>query len=241
MNVNDAYPPKNDVDKARVQRFFNLLQEFVDTFTDRWCILSIYQLNLTRSSYYHLCIICNGRLTELDLIGYLFALSADPPNFRMYEAMNYDDYDRISLAMFNITWDNFILFQHPQFALYQRELHQEELTDFHRSLQYMMLYHFIRSIQRGGDLYTCRDPTAPQPSWYDGEKHSIMNYNIFYHGRTMDTEMQVWEYDPPNSAGVRELVQRTLTSLVVLRGGRAPRKVKKSRKYSCARILWGRC
>ena len=106
--------------------------------------------NKTRSLYYHLCIVSNGRLSELDLIGHLFTLPGDPPpDFRMYEAMNYDDYNQIPLAMFNITWDNFILFQHPQFALYQRELHQEELTDFHRSLQYMTLYHLWGHFMRG--------------------------------------------------------------------------------------------
>ena len=175
-------------------------------------------MNKTTTLSYRLCIVSNGRYSELDLISHLFPLPGDLPNFRMYECFNHEHYEQIPLAMFNIEFDNF---PHliGRFPVYQRELHQSQLNDFHRSLQYMLLSYYIERIHID-DLYTPRIPGSPEPDWFDDEMHNILNHNIFQHGKWMDTEMEIWLYSPPNSAGVRQLVPIIQMSILVLRGGR---------------------
>ena len=164
-DLNDNFPPKNEDYKARIQRFFNLPQEFVDTFTERWTVLVITQSKESGFKHYHLHIVSNGRLSELELITHMFSTAeeGEPTDFRMYEEHSYDDYDQIPLAMFNIICDNLIAIQFPLFGHYQRRLMQEDLTDFYRSLQYMMLYYYIEPFQLGYTLYHRRLPWAPQP------------------------------------------------------------------------------
>ena len=73
-NLNDAYPPKTGVDKEELRRFFNLPQDFVDSFTPNWNVMTIFQLNRTKEKYYLLVVISNGVYTELEVILHMSSL-----------------------------------------------------------------------------------------------------------------------------------------------------------------------
>ena len=216
--INQSLPPKGIVNVARVQRFFNLPQEFVNTFTENWCLLTLYQHNITLNRYYYLMIVHNGRYSELGLVSHMFALPGDADNIRIYEASNYGDYDEIIMAKFNIKWDDFSVITSPTFDFVPHLIQQGDLTNFHRSLQYLLLSFFMEP----GDLFLCRDPNISYhenpPAWFEFHKHRMLNFHIFTYAPTFDAQMAVWRHTV-DQFGVLSLIQRVLFSHG-MRGGR---------------------
>ena len=78
-DLNDTYLPRPA--RERLQRAFHLPVRFVDSFTEDWNVLTIFQSNITRDKFYILVIIHNGRYdNELEVITHMSPLRDNPYN-----------------------------------------------------------------------------------------------------------------------------------------------------------------
>lgn len=205
-NYNYAFPPKNDVDKARVARYFNLDPAFVATFTPNWNLLTILQYNQTTHDSYILAIIHNGHFpTELEQILHLMPEPGDPPNIQVFELCTYADHHNVPMSRFNIYWDEIFNTLQPRREHDFHRLEPYEFDDFIRSLQYMLLSYYLDHPllynRWGGHGYRAED----QP-WYNIARHAAIDHNISRFGKSVDSYMRVYEDFQPNP-GHHVLVQ----------------------------------
>ena len=180
-------------------RYFNLPQRFVDTFTPNWGIMSIHQRNDPANLSYRLLIISNGRnRSELDLITHMLPSEGERhPNFKIFEFMNYSDYNEIPMMKFCTQWNELTLTLLPWHQSQYRELIWGDFTPFHGGLQYMLLYYYINpahlSERPGQDV-----------ARYDEDKHDAMEFNISAYGQSMDTQIYIDNgVIPPHPLGSR--------------------------------------
>ena len=59
-NMNETYPGAGYVNRMLLQRALNLPQDFVDTFTNSWGIITIKQFNKTTGEFYVMVIVYNN-------------------------------------------------------------------------------------------------------------------------------------------------------------------------------------
>ena len=206
-NLNAGYPEKGPVHKERLRRFFDLPQDFLDSFTDNWGVMTIFQWNKTRERYYLMVIIHNGRYeSELEVILHMAHMDGDHENIKIYEAKNYDSYDDIPLGRFNVDWNDFTLAMQDDCRYDYSELPTILFTHFHRHLQYMLLSFY--KIMTEEDENLGRDGVSlinSQP-WYDESKSQALYLNITYIGLIINCYMVVLK-EQRNAAGRRVLVE----------------------------------
>ena len=172
--------------------------------------MSIHQRNEPANLSYRLVIIHNGRYdSELDLIKHLSPLEGDPPpNFKIFEYMNFSSYRSIYPIKFCTEWNELILTMMPRRRGQYRELTWADLTRFHRGLQYMLLYYYISPVRN----YSRPGPDVP---WYDELKHDSMEFNIVNYGKSMDTQMLVMK-NKLQEDGTMELKEQIIRSIDII-------------------------
>ena len=170
--------------------------------------MSIHQRNEPANFSYRLVIIHNGRYaSELDLIQHLSPLEGDPPNFKIFEYMNYPDYRSIHTIKFCTEWNELALTMLPRRRGEYRELTWGDFTTFHRGLQYMLLYYYISPTRN----YPRPGPDVP---WYDELKHDSMEFLITQYGQSMDTQMLVMK-NKLQEDGTQRLEQQVIHSVIL--------------------------
>ena len=187
-NLNDAYPPKTEADKEELRRFFNLPQDFVDSFTPNWNVMTIFQFNKTKEKYYLLVVISNGVYTELEVILHMSSLDGDPDNVKMYEAYNYDIYNDVPLGRLNVSWNDFTQAIQPDNPTDYQTLWDVFRSDVHKSMQYMLLSFYLREPPPGTPMGLGKDGVSriEQQPWFNAEKTDALNHFINEYGKNID-------------------------------------------------------
>lgn len=191
-NLNEWYRPRTLEDKYEVQDFFHLGDPFIESFTDNWGIVTVFQFNKTLEKFFLLVIIHNGRFSELELFEHL----SDPPdfdnvNFVIFQLTNYDSMADVPLGRFNVAWNDFTLaLQHERRDEYM------QIVDFpvfkiHARIQGMLLDFYLE-----GDLFQpfvgWENRPVAQP-WFDLDKHDWVNNLISACGGSTDCLVETHE------------------------------------------------
>lgn len=215
-NLNFSYKVIPDEKKAALYRFFEMPQDFIRTFTERWGVVTVMQWDKTTGKYYLLVIVHNGVWNEVELFTHLSGQPGDSPNFMLYEITNYfitanpteRDYARIPMGRWNIAFNDHTAAMQDLRIFRYHPIMYNKFTDFHRSLQYMLLSFYVTQ-----DIFKPADPAVVQITdyaWYDQDKHDYIQNNIS-HGDTINALMEITD-EEITDAGVVRKVQNIIST-----------------------------
>ena len=209
-NVNQYHPPKNDVDKARVARYFHLHPAFVASFTPNWNLMTILSINQTTGESYSLVMIHNGHYpNELEQVLHLIPSAADAPNIQVFKANSYGGHNDVPLSRLNILWDDLDRSMEPHMQHAYHRMVGADFDGFIRSLQFILLSFFLPGVYANHDdwFYAPRIGAADihhQP-WFDPARHAALKHNIKTFGFSVDSYMThfqrvmrvpgIWSYE----------------------------------------------
>ena len=171
-NLSEGYPPAGFVSRMLIQRALNLPQDFVNTFTANWGIITIKQFNKTTGQFYLMIIIYNDQFLARELGEIIKMQTDDNPwhGVMVYEATNYQQYSDIPIGRFNVDWNNFnTALVLPQRVNY-RLVREDRFTDFHRALQYMLISFYFNENCAAYDVPAIDDELIQNHYWYNMPK-----------------------------------------------------------------------
>ena len=198
-DLSPRYPPKNDVDKARVTRYFELDQAFVDSFTPNWNLLTIMSLDQTTGEYYILAIIHNGHYpNELEQILHLMPEPGDPPNIQVFELCTYANHYHVPMSRLNIYWDDIYTTLQPHRERDFVRVEGDVFDGFIRSLQFMLLSYYIPDPNSNIWIYMpawfIGNQEIENEPWYNERKHEALDHNIRKFGYSIDSYMRCYRW-----------------------------------------------
>ena len=208
--LNEAHPGGGFLNKMLLQRALNIPQDFIDRFTNSWGIITIKQFNKTTNRFYVMVIV--HRILqyqhELSLIINMHNEDDYGDDVRVYEATNYQDYSDIPIGRFNVDWDNFnTVLNLPQRVNYRQI---NELSDFHRALQYMLLsFYFNQNCAAYDVLATDGRLIQDHPIWYNLPKAIFFTEHV-RRASTINCYFATYRY-MYDQFGRRQLVRSVIT------------------------------
>lgn len=193
-NLNDGYRPKREVDKLRLQRFFNLPQTFVDSFTPNWGVLTVFQFNKTKDQYYLMVVIHNGVYnSELEVILHMSYMDGDLDNIKIFEASTYETDTEIPIGRFNVDWNDFTQAMQDHEKRRYLSYGREYFPQLYRKIQYMLLSFYIREPPPDAPMGLGRDGVSrlEQQPWFSPRKTDELNTFINEYGANINCYMYV--------------------------------------------------
>ena len=126
---------------------------------------------------------------------------------RVYEATNYRDYSDIPIGRFNVDWDNFnTVLNLPQRVNYRWTI---ELSDFHRTLQYMLISFYFNQNCIAYDVPASDGRLIQNHQWYNLPKAIFFTEHV-RRASTINCYFATYRY-MYDQFGRRQLVRSVIT------------------------------